>query len=190
MDGKVGRVARVVAALLAELGEDPEREGLRGTPERVERTLEFLTTGYSRKVEDFLNEAIVVQPHDEMVLVKGIEFFSTCEGHLLPFFGWAHVAYWPERKIVRISKMPWLVEMFSRRLQAQERLTQQIARALDEVLQPKGVAVVIEATHLCMRMRGVEKQSSRVVTSAMLGSFCQGSSVRFELMTLLGIRRP
>jgi GTP cyclohydrolase I len=125
-----------------------------------------------------------------MVLVRDIEFFSTCERHLLPFFGRAHVAYWPEGKIVGLAKIPRLVEVFSRRLQAQERLTQQIARALDEALQPKGVAVVIEATHLCMRMRGIEKQSSRVVTSAMLGVFCQGSAARAELMTLLRSRRP
>jgi GTP cyclohydrolase I len=175
----------LIRDLLKELGEDPHREGLRATPERVERALRFLTSGYGQDVGEVLNGAIFTQPYDEMVLVKDIELYSLCEHHLLPFFGKCHVAYIPNGKIVGLSKIPRLVEVFARRLQVQERLTCQIADALMEVLQPQGVAVVVEAFHLCMMMRGVEKQQSRAVTSAMRGAFREQLATRTELMQLL-----
>jgi len=175
----------LIRDLLKELGEDPHREGLRATPERVERALRFLTSGYGQDVAEVLNGAIFTQPYDEMVLVKDIELYSLCEHHLLPFFGKCHVAYIPNGKIVGLSKIPRLVEVFARRLQVQERLTCQIADALMEVLQPQGVAVVVEAFHLCMMMRGVEKQQSRAVTSAMRGAFKEQIATRTELMQLL-----
>ncbi len=175
----------LIRDLLKEMGEDPHREGLRATPERVERALRFLTSGYRQDVREVLNGAIFTQPYDEMVLVKDIELYSLCEHHLLPFFGKCHVAYIPNGKIVGLSKIPRLVEVFARRLQVQERLTCQIADALMEVLQPQGVAVVIEAFHLCMMMRGVEKQQSRAVTSAMLGAFREQLATRTELMQLI-----
>ena len=175
----------LVRDLLKDLGEDPHREGLRGTPERVERALRFLTSGYAQDVAEVLNGAIFTQPYDEMVLVTDIELYSLCEHHLLPFFGKCHVAYIPNGKIVGLSKIPRLVEVFARRLQVQERLTCQIADALMEVLQPQGVAVIVEAFHLCMMMRGVEKQQSRAVTSAMRGAFKEQLATRTELMQLL-----
>ncbi len=175
----------LIRDLLKELGEDPHREGLTATPERVERALRFLTSGYQQDVNDVLNGAVFTQPYDEMVLVKDIELYSLCEHHLLPFFGKCHVAYIPNGKIVGLSKIPRLVEVFARRLQVQERLTCQIADALMDVLQPRGVAVIVEAFHLCMMMRGVEKQHSRAVTSAMLGSFRDNLATRNELMQLI-----
>ena len=175
----------LIRDLLKELGEDPSREGLEATPERVERALRFLTSGYQVDVRDVLNGAVFTQPYDEMVLVKDIELYSLCEHHLLPFFGKCHVAYIPDGKIVGLSKIPRLVEVFARRLQVQERLTCQIADALMEVLQPQGVAVIVEAFHLCMMMRGVEKQHSRAVTSAMRGAFKEQLATRTELMQLL-----
>jgi GTP cyclohydrolase I len=175
----------LIRDVLKELGEDPHREGLRATPERVERALRFLTSGYGQDVAEVLNGAIFTQPYDEMVLVKDIELYSLCEHHLLPFFGKCHVAYIPNGKIVGLSKIPRLVEVFARRLQVQERLTCQVADALMEVLQPQGVGVVIEAFHLCMMMRGVEKQQSRAVTSAMRGVFREQLATRTELMQLL-----
>ena len=175
----------LIRDLLKEVGEDPYREGLRATPERVERALRFLTSGYGQDVAEVLNGAIFTQAYDEMVLVKDIELYSLCEHHLLPFFGKCHVAYIPNGKIVGLSKIPRLVEVFARRLQVQERLTCQIADALMEVLQPQGVGVVIEAFHLCMMMRGVEKQQSRAVTSAMRGAFREQLATRTELMQLL-----
>ncbi len=178
----------LIRDLLKELGEDPHREGLRATPERVARALGFLTSGYAQDVKEVLNGAVFTQAYDEMVLVKDIELYSLCEHHLLPFFGKCHVAYIPNGKIVGLSKIPRLVEVFARRLQVQERLTCQIADALMEVLQPQGVAVVVEAVHLCMMMRGVEKQQSRAVTSAMLGAFRDNPATRNELMQL--IRQP
>jgi GTP cyclohydrolase I len=153
-------IAALVAQLLKELGEDARREGLAQTPERVEKALRFLTSGYQQDVNSVLNEALFVEDYDEMVVVKDIDFFSLCEHHLLPFIGKAHVAYMPNKKIVGLSKIARLVEMYSRRLQVQERLTTQIANTLNEALQPRGVAVVMEAVHLCMIMRGVEKQNS------------------------------
>jgi GTP cyclohydrolase IA len=180
-----GTIARLVEQLLKELGEDAYREGLERTPERVEKALRFLTDGYRMKVEDVFNQALFVEEYDEMVVVKDIDYFSLCEHHLIPFFGKAHIAYMPRKKIVGLSKIPRLVEMFSRRLQVQERLTTQIANTLNEVLQPRGVAVVMEAVHLCMIMRGVEKQNSKAVTSAMLGAFRDRPETRAEFMELI-----
>src|SRR5882762_8551969 len=166
-----GKIARLIEELLRELGEDTQREGLDRTPERVEKALRYFTSGYAQDVKQVLNGAMFVEEYDEMVIVKDIDFSSMCEHHLLPFVGKCHVAYLPNRKIVGLSKIPRLVEMFSRRLQVQERLTTQIANTLNEALQTRGVAVVVEAMHLCMMMRGVEKQNSKAITSAMLGTF-------------------
>ncbi len=174
-----------VAKILKELGEDVHREGLERTPERVAKALKFLTSGYQQDVKDVLNDALFVENYDEMVVVKDIDVMSLCEHHLLPFVGKCHVAYLPGKKIVGLSKIPRLVEMFSRRLQVQERLTTQIAQTLQEALKPRGVAVVIEAIHLCMVMRGVEKQNSKAVTSAMLGAFRDRPETRAEFMELI-----
>jgi GTP cyclohydrolase IA len=178
-------IERLIQQLLAELGEDARREGLAKTPERVAKSLRYLTSGYGQDVKDVLNEALFVEEYDEMVIVKDIDFASLCEHHLLPFFGKCHVAYMPARKIVGLSKIPRLVEMFSRRLQVQERLTTQIANALHEALEPRGVAVVMEGVHLCMLMRGVEKLNSKAVTSAMLGAFRERPETRAEFMELI-----
>jgi GTP cyclohydrolase I len=181
----------LIEGILLELGEDPKREGLEKTPARVESMLRFLTSGYQQEVEKVLNGAVFTEDqYDEMVLVKDIDFYSLCEHHLLPFFGKAHVAYVPDRKILGLSKLARLVEMFSRRLQVQERLTTQVAQSLHEALQPKGVGVVMEATHLCMLMRGVEKQNSKAVTSAMLGTFRDCPMTRSEFVELLRGRGP
>jgi GTP cyclohydrolase I len=182
-------VRALIAELLRELGQDPGREGLAKTPERVEAMLRFLTSGYRQDPASVLNGAVFAdEKYDEMVLVKDIDFYSLCEHHLLPFFGKAHVAYVPDRKILGLSKMARLVEMFSRRLQVQERLTTQIAQALQDALAPRGVGVVLEATHLCMLMRGVEKQNSKAVTSAMLGVFRDCPMTRGEFMELVKTR--
>jgi GTP cyclohydrolase I len=178
-----------VTQLLRHVGEDPSREGLRRTPERVVEALSFLTSGYERGVEEVIRGAVFEERYSEMVLVRDIELYSLCEHHLLPFFGKAHVAYIPDGRIIGLSKLPRLVEVFSRRLQTQERLTVQVAEALDQALRPQGVAVIIEAAHLCMMMRGVEKQNSQTVTSSMLGSFSTDPSTRAELMNLLRDRR-
>jgi len=175
----------LVESLLADLGEDPRREGLRGTPERVERSLRFLTDGYRQNVDQVVNGALFSTTHDEMVIVKGIDFFSLCEHHLLPFFGKCHVAYLPQKRIIGLSKIPRLVEVFSRRLQVQERLTVQIAEAILEKIDPLGVAVVMEAQHLCMMMRGVETQNARALTSAMLGAFKADHKARTEFLDLI-----
>ena len=179
---------RLVRDVLKEIGEDPSREGLLRTPERVAKAYAFLTSGYGKDVGDVLNEALFTEEYDEMVVVKDIDFFSLCEHHLLPFIGKAHVAYMPNKRIVGLSKLPRLVEMFSRRLQVQERLTTQIAQTINDVLQPRGVAVVMEAVHLCMLMRGVEKQNSKAVTSAMLGAFRDNPETRAEFMELIKAR--
>ena len=184
-----GKIANLVAKLLKELGEDVQREGLDKTPERVEKALRYFTSGYGQDVKEVLNGAMFVEEYDEMVIVKDIDFFSLCEHHLIPFFGRCHVAYMPNRKIVGLSKIPRLVEMFSRRLQVQERLTTQIANTLNEALQPRGVAVVVEAIHLCMLMRGVEKQNSKAITSAMLGAFRDRPETRAEFMELIKASR-
>ena len=178
-------IDKLIEQLLKELGEDPKREGLDKTPERVEKALRYLTSGYEQNVKEVLNDATFVEDYDEMVIVKDIDFFSLCEHHLMPFFGKAHIAYMPRKKIVGLSKIPRLVEMFSRRLQVQERLTTQIASTLNEALRPRGVAVVMEAIHLCMLMRGVEKQNSKAVTSAMLGAFRDRPETRAEFMELI-----
>jgi GTP cyclohydrolase I len=180
-----GSIAKLVAKILEQLGEDVEREGLERTPHRVEKALRYLTSGYEQDAKEILNDAMFVEDYDEMVIVKDIDFSSLCEHHLLPFIGKCHVAYMPGRKIVGLSKIPRLVEMFSRRLQVQERLTTQIAGTINEVLQPRGVAVVMEAVHLCMLMRGVEKQNSKAITSAMLGSFRDRPETRAEFMDLI-----
>ena len=178
-------IEKLVEQLLKELGEDPHREGLERTPERVAKAMQYLTSGYAQNVDEILNGALFVEEYDEMVVVKDIDFASLCEHHLLPFIGNAHIAYMPHKKIVGLSKIPRLVEMFSRRLQVQERLTTQIASTLNEALQPRGVAVVVEAVHLCMLIRGVEKQNSKAVTSAMLGAFRDRPETRAEFMELI-----
>ncbi len=175
----------LIAKLLDSLGEDNEREGLKKTPERVARAMRFLTKGYNTDAKQILHSALFVEDYSEMIVCKDIDFFSMCEHHILPFFGTAHVAYIPKNHIVGISKLARLVEVFSRRLQVQERLTTQIANTLMEELAPNGVGVVLRAEHLCMRMRGVEKQNSVVVTSAMLGDFRTHHETRQEFMTLV-----
>jgi GTP cyclohydrolase I len=178
----------LVRRMLAELGEDPDREGLLKTPARVERSLRFLTSGYAADVDDVLNDALFTVDYSEMVIVKDIDFYSLCEHHLLPFFGKCHVAYIPSHKVIGLSKIPRLVDVFSRRLQVQERLTNQIADTIREKIAPLGVAVVMEATHLCMSMRGVEKQNSFAVTSAMLGAFRSNARTRIEFLELIRLR--
>jgi GTP cyclohydrolase I len=177
-----------VRALLLALDPEPEREGLRRTPERVARALGFLTKGYAEDPRGVINGALFTEEYSEMILVKDIDFYSLCEHHILPFVGKAHVAYLPRQRIVGISKIARLVEVFARRLQVQERMTTQIASTISEQLDPLGVAVVLEAEHLCMRMRGVEKQNSTVVTSAMFGTFRERQETRDEFMTLIGRR--
>ncbi|HEV2146359.1 MAG TPA: GTP cyclohydrolase I FolE [Longimicrobiaceae bacterium] len=173
-----------VRELLGELGEDPDRQGLLKTPERVEKSLRWLTRGYQLGVRDVIGDAIFDEEHHNMVLVKDIEMYSMCEHHMLPFFGKVHVAYIPNGKIVGLSKLPRIVEVFARRLQVQERLTEQIATAIQEVLEPQGVGVVIEAAHLCMMMRGVEKQNSKTITSAVKGVFLDDQRTREEFLRL------
>jgi GTP cyclohydrolase I len=177
-----------IRQLLGELGDDAAREGLRDTPKRVENSLRFMTSGYAADVDSVLNDALFSVDYNEMVIVKDIDFYSLCEHHLLPFFGKCHIAYIPNGKVVGLSKIPRLVDIFSRRLQIQERLTNQIAETLLQKVQPLGVGVVMEATHLCMSMRGVQKQNSVAVTSAMLGAFREDARTRMEFLNL--IRRP
>jgi GTP cyclohydrolase IA len=175
----------LVRNLLLHLGEDPDREGLVNTPKRVERSLRYLTSGYGADIDDVLNGALFTVDYSEMVIVKDIDFYSLCEHHLLPFFGKCHVAYIPSDKVIGLSKIPRLVDVFSHRLQVQERLTNQIAETVRDKIAPLGVAVVMEATHLCMSMRGVEKQNSVAVTSAMLGVFRDNARTRMEFLELL-----
>jgi GTP cyclohydrolase IA len=185
-DAAVDPVAPLIESLIRELGEDPGREGLLDTPARVARSMRHLLSGYDSNLAEVINGAVFAESYEEMVLVRDIEVYSLCEHHLLPFFGKAHVAYLPRGRIVGLSKIPRIVEMFARRLQVQERLTTQVAQALDEALDPYGVAVVIEASHLCMMMRGVEKQNSRAVTSALTGAFQNDPKCRGEFLDLLG----
>lgn len=180
------KIQKFIVTLLTELGEDPMREGLLNTPKRVAKAYEFLTTGYKMNIKNLLNDAIFNEKYDEMVLVKNIDFYSLCEHHLLPFYGKVHVAYIPDGKIVGLSKIPRIVDMYSRRLQVQERMTQQIADTIEEHLQPKGVAVVAEAFHMCMMMRGVEKQNSSATTSAVHGVFKDDARTRTEFLQLIG----
>ncbi|MBR7155361.1 MAG: GTP cyclohydrolase I FolE [Lentisphaeria bacterium] len=174
-----------VREVLIELGEDPEREGLLKTPQRVDRSLRFLTRGYRQKIEDVVNGALFEAESDDMVIVRDIEFFSLCEHHMLPFFGKCHVGYIPKKKIIGVSKVARIVDMFARRLQVQERLTKDVAKAMMEILDAEGVGVVVEAQHLCMQMRGVEKQHSVMTTSSMLGSFRRELATRNEFTRLI-----
>ncbi|MGK9477858.1 GTP cyclohydrolase I FolE [Melioribacter sp. OK-6-Me] len=187
LDRKV--VENAVLAILNEIGEDPSREGLKRTPHRVAKAYEFLMQGYNKKIEEILNGAIFEEKYDEMVIVKDIDFYSMCEHHMLPFFGKVHIAYIPNGKIVGLSKLPRIVDAFARRLQVQERMTQQIADTIDEYLNPAGVAVVIEAYHMCMMMRGVEKQNSITTTSAMHGLFSEDTRTRSEFLNLIAQKR-
>ena len=171
-----------------QIGEDPEREGLRRTPLRVEKAMRFLTSGYAADIDTVLNDALFTVDYSEMVIVKDIDFYSLCEHHLLPFFGKCHVAYIPSNKVIGLSKIPRIVDVFARRLQVQERLTNQIADTIRDTIKPLGVAVVMEATHLCMSMRGVEKQNSFAVTSAMHGAFRSSARTRMEFLELIKLR--
>ena len=175
-----------IKKILVKIGEDPSREGLVKTPERVDRSLRYLTSGYSQNADAILNDALFDVPYDEMVIVKDIELFSLCEHHLLPFFGKCHVAYLPDARIIGLSKIPRLVDMYARRLQVQERLTMEIAETINEKIRPRGVAVVVEAQHLCMIMRGVEKQHSVATTSSMFGAFKDDQNTRNEFLNLIG----
>jgi len=175
----------LIEQVLNSLGEDPKREGLLKTPERVEKSLKFLTSGYQVNIDELVNGALYNENYNEMVIVKDIDVFSLCEHHMLPFVGKCHVAYLPQGKIIGLSKVPRLIDAFSRRLQVQERLTTQIAKCLQDILQPAGVAVVIEAMHLCMSMRGVEKQNSYTTTSSMLGCFKEDARTRSEFLSLI-----
>jgi GTP cyclohydrolase I len=179
-------VIEEIRNILVEIGEDPSRDGLVRTPERVDRSLRYLTEGYNQDADSILNGALFDVQHDEMVIVKDIEVFSLCEHHMIPFFGKCHVAYLPTDRVVGLSKIPRLVDMYARRLQVQERLTMQIADTLNQKISPRGVAVVIEAKHLCMIMRGVEKQNSVAVTSSMLGVFKDDQNTRNEFLNLIG----
>lgn len=182
-------IEKNIKNILIEIGEDPEREGLIKTPSRTAKAYNYLTKGYRQDVDQTLNNAIFNEKYDEMVLVKDIDFFSLCEHHMLPFFGKAHIAYIPKGKIVGLSKIPRIVEIFSRRLQLQERMTQQIAEVLMEKLEPRGVAVVTEARHMCMMMRGVEKQNSIAASSSMLGIFKEDARTRMEFLNLISTTR-
>ena len=178
-------IEQLTHSLLKEIGEDPNRDGLLRTPSRVAKSWEFFSKGYNQNLEDIINNAIFKEDVKDMVIVRDIEFFSLCEHHLLPFFGKAHVGYIPNGKVVGLSKIPRIIDMFSRRLQAQERLTHQVAEVLQDVLNPIGVAVVMESRHMCMQMRGVEKQNSFASTSAMLGQFRESSETRSEFLSII-----
>ncbi len=179
------RLRDAVKEQLAALGEDPTREGLLKTPDRVAKSLKTLTAGYHQDIDAVINDALFTVDYSEMVIVKDIDFYSLCEHHILPFFGRCHIAYIPQGKVIGLSKLPRIVEMFSRRLQVQERLTSQIAETIDATINPQGVAVVVEGTHLCMAMRGVEKQNSKAITSAMHGLFRSDARTRMEFLNLL-----
>jgi GTP cyclohydrolase I len=183
-----GAIAPLITELLARLGEDPKRDGLVRTPMRVDKAMRFLTSGYNANIEQILNGALYDVKYDEMVVVKDIEFFSMCEHHMLPFFGKMHVAYLPQKKVIGLSKIPRIVDMFARRLQIQERLTQEVAETIRDVVQPLGVGVICEARHFCMMMRGVEKQHSGAMTSSMLGAFRDRKETRDEFLALVNHR--
>ena len=186
---ELNTIACHVREMIKIIGEDPNREGLRKTPERFEKAFKFLTSGYHQNVDHVLNGATFSVAYDEMVIVKDIEFFSLCEHHLLPFFGRAHVAYLPDKRVIGLSKIARLVNMFARRLQIQERLTHQVAEAVQEKIAPQGVGVIIEARHLCMQMRGVEKQCGQAVTSSMLGAFRHNKQTRDEFLSLVSQKK-
>lgn len=179
------KVQGLVETILNEIGENPEREGLLKTPKRVAKAYEYLTSGYHKDIHKVLNDAIFTENYDEMVLVKDIDFYSMCEHHMLPFFGKVHIAYIPDGKIVGLSKLPRIVDVFARRLQVQERMTKEIADTINQYLKPKGVAVVSEAYHMCMMMRGVEKQNSSTTSSSMLGVFKEDPKTRLEFLSLI-----
>jgi len=181
-------LAELTREMLLRLGEDPQREGLLRTPERMAQAMEFLTKGYQEDPQEILRGALFTEEYDEMVIVKDVEMFSLCEHHLLPFFGKVHVAYIPNGKVIGLSKIPRLIDVFARRLQVQERLTMQIAESIQQAIKPEGVGVVIEARHLCMMMRGVEKQHSAAVTSSMLGAFRNDENTRQEFLSLIRAR--
>jgi len=184
--GKDGRAVSLIRELLVELGEDPEREGLLSTPKRVSEALRYFTQGYNIDVEEIVAGSIFEEKQEEMVVLKDIDFYSLCEHHLVPFFGKCHIAYIPDNRIIGLSKLARVVDVFARRLQVQERMTREIAEAIEHHLRPQGVGVVIEAQHLCMMMRGVEKQNSIATTSAMLGAFRENAATRMEFFSLLG----
>ncbi len=184
-DEALDRLRDAVRAQLAALGEDPTREGLLKTPDRVAKSMRALTAGYAQDIDAVINDALFTVDYSEMVIVKDIDFYSLCEHHILPFFGRCHIAYIPQGKVIGLSKLPRVVEMFSRRLQVQERLTSQIAETINSTISPQGVAVVVEGTHLCMAMRGVEKQNSKAITSAMHGLFRSDARTRMEFLNLL-----
>ncbi len=186
--GTSGSIAAHMEEVIKELGEDPGRDGLSRTPIRVEKALRFLTSGYSYDIDQIVNGALFDVKYDEVVIVRDIEFFSMCEHHMLPFFGKIHVAYLPDSKVIGLSKIPRIVDVFARRLQIQERLTQQVAETIQRLLNPRGVGVICEARHFCMMMRGVEKQHSGAITSAMLGAFRDNKETRHELLSLVGQR--
>ena len=182
---KSGTIAMNMREVIRELGEDPERDGLLQTPERVEKALKYLTSGYTADLNQIVNGALFEVNYDEVVVVRDIEFFSMCEHHMLPFFGKMHVAYLPSKKVIGLSKIPRIVDVFARRLQIQERLTQEVAETIQKLIEPRGVAVICEARHFCMMMRGVEKQHSGAITSSMLGAFRNNKATRNELLSLL-----
>jgi len=186
--GQDATIAPLISEMIAQLGEDPKRDGLVRTPQRVDKAMRFLTSGYQMNIEQILNGALYEVKYDEMVVVKDIEFFSLCEHHMLPFYGKMHVAYLPQKKVIGLSKIPRIVDMFARRLQIQERLTQEVAQTVQEVIQPLGVGVICEARHFCMMMRGVEKQHSGAMTSAMLGAFRDRKETRDEFLALVNHR--
>ena len=184
---KYDKIANLTNKLLEEIGEDPKREGLIKTPIRVEKAWKFFSNGYKQNLDDIINNAIFNEDSKDMVVVRDVEFFSLCEHHLLPFFGKAHVAYIPDGKVIGLSKIPRIIDMFSRRLQVQERLTRQISETVKDVLEPVGVAVIMEGQHMCMQMRGVEKQSSLATTSSMLGKFRESDRTRAEFLSIIGL---
>ena len=186
-DNKI-KIESLISELLTQIGEDSNREGLLKTPQRVAKSWDFLSKGYTQNIDDIINDAIFYEDYDEMVTIRDIDFFSLCEHHLLPFFGKAHVGYIPNGKVIGLSKIPRIIDMYSRRLQVQERLTHQIADAIKAVLEPKGVAMVMEGRHMCMQMRGVEKQNSFASTSAMSGQFKKSAETRSEFLSIINRR--
>ena len=184
---KYDKIADLTNKLLIEIGEDPKREGLIKTPLRVAKAWKFFSNGYKQNLDDIINNAIFNEDSKDMVVVRNVEFFSLCEHHLLPFFGKAHVAYIPDGKVIGLSKIPRIIDMFSRRLQVQERMTRQISETVKDVLEPVGVAVIMEGQHMCMQMRGVEKQSSLATTSSMLGKFRESDRTRAEFLSIIGL---